>query len=184
MFTYRKSEPAVTLLELMIVIVIIGIIAGFALPQFQNIVENAKIREAKSALRIIRGAEKIYKAKSITGTYVGVHIDSGTHPPFDNCPQTGGPCTKDDAWDILNIGIDDTNDWSYGANMRTPFDCNAPDGLWGVGDDNVTVVPWARRERGPNAGDVLHIQMTNGDFVPATGLAINVGVGLDCNQQR
>ena len=184
MLTRRNLRSAFTLLELLIVVMIIGFIAGMVMPQFQAMVEEAKIREAKSVLTAIRGAEKIMKAKINKGTYVGVHIDPGTHPGQDNCPAVGGPCTKADAWDMLSISVDDSSDWSYGANVRNPNDCNDPDGLWGTSDNNQTVIPWARRERGSNAGQVVHIQMTTGDFVPDTGLDADLSVGLDCTQQR
>ena len=64
MLTRHNLRSAFTLLELMIVVIIIGLIAGMAMPQFHKMIEEAKIREAKSILRAIRGAEKIFKAET------------------------------------------------------------------------------------------------------------------------
>ena len=51
-----------TLVELIIVIIIIGILASIAIPQYMNAVERARIGKAKSALGMIIKAEKMYIA--------------------------------------------------------------------------------------------------------------------------
>ena len=50
-----------TLIELCVVLVIIGILLTFALPQFAATKEHLLDKEAKSTLALIRAAEKIYK---------------------------------------------------------------------------------------------------------------------------
>jgi prepilin-type N-terminal cleavage/methylation domain-containing protein len=57
---------AFTLIELMIVVVIIGILAGIAIPNFTNMVEKAKAEQAATYLRVIRTGEKIYWANNST----------------------------------------------------------------------------------------------------------------------
>jgi prepilin-type N-terminal cleavage/methylation domain-containing protein len=49
-----------TLLELIVVIVIVGILATFALPQFAVTKERALDKEAIANLKLIQAAEKIY----------------------------------------------------------------------------------------------------------------------------
>ncbi len=165
----------------MIVVIIIGLIAGMAMPQFHKMIEEAKIREAKSILRAIRGAEKIFKAETtINGTYVGVDIDPSGYPQ-GNCD--GAACVDKRAnWALLNIDVSDSADWRYGAAIEPPNGCNAPPGDWGTNNNNLMVVPWAQRQRGVNIGEVLHIQMASGDFIPATGL--DTSITVDCTQQR
>ncbi len=46
-----------TLLELIIVIIIIGILMGIALPKFMNVVEKARTAEGRSILGAIRSAQ-------------------------------------------------------------------------------------------------------------------------------
>lgn len=49
-----------TLLEILIVVVIVGILASLAIPQYQKSVEKAKGSEAIANLNILRGAELRY----------------------------------------------------------------------------------------------------------------------------
>ena len=51
-----------TLIELLIVVIIIGVLATIAVPQFTNAVERGKIAKAKTGLGLIATAEKLYRA--------------------------------------------------------------------------------------------------------------------------
>ena len=50
-----------TLMELILVIIIIGVIAAIALPQFTVHKESALDKEAETSLKLIATAEKIYR---------------------------------------------------------------------------------------------------------------------------
>ncbi|MDO8580390.1 MAG: prepilin-type N-terminal cleavage/methylation domain-containing protein [Candidatus Omnitrophota bacterium] len=52
-----------TLLELIVVLIIITIIAGFAIPSYQKSTQKGREREAYLKLLTIHGASEIYKAK-------------------------------------------------------------------------------------------------------------------------
>ncbi len=58
-----------TLIELLVVVLIIGILAAIALPQYQKAVERAKITEAAIHLRAIANANQMYYMS--TGQYAG-----------------------------------------------------------------------------------------------------------------
>lgn len=67
-----KIEPSLrflgfTLIELLIVLVIVGILVSFAVPQFAVTKERALDREAKATLGLMRAAERIYKMEE--GSY-------------------------------------------------------------------------------------------------------------------
>lgn len=56
-----RDNRGFTLLELIIVILVIGILASLALPNFGKSKEVALGKEAKANLQLIQAAEKIYK---------------------------------------------------------------------------------------------------------------------------
>lgn len=55
-----KTKRGFTLLEILIVVVIIGILAGLAIPKFARTIEAAKGKEALVNLETIRTAERMY----------------------------------------------------------------------------------------------------------------------------
>lgn len=58
----RQSPfKAVTLTELLIIVVIIAILAGMAIPRFTKSMEDAREREAKTTLELIYNSQKIYR---------------------------------------------------------------------------------------------------------------------------
>jgi len=58
-----------TLVELIIVVIIIGVLITFALPQYMNAVERAKIGKARNAAGMIIKAEKMYAAAASDSAY-------------------------------------------------------------------------------------------------------------------
>ena len=56
----RKPQTGFTLIEIIIVIVIIGILAGIALPRYGKMTEHSRIPEALTILSSIQKAEKRY----------------------------------------------------------------------------------------------------------------------------
>ena len=53
------SRKSFTLLELMLVVVIVGIIATFAIPGYLGVRQRAEQRQASTQLRLIQTAEKV-----------------------------------------------------------------------------------------------------------------------------
>jgi len=54
------ENPGFTLIELLVVVLIIGILASIAIPQYFKVVEKGKLVEAKSIIATLRSSEQRY----------------------------------------------------------------------------------------------------------------------------
>jgi prepilin-type N-terminal cleavage/methylation domain-containing protein len=86
----KNTRNAFTLMELLVVVVILGIIAAFGIPNYNRSQEKADEREAVSNLRIIAQALEMLK------------IRDGEYPNLD-MPEFG------DINSVLNLGIIEQN---------------------------------------------------------------------------
>ena len=102
-----EKQRGFTLLELMMVVIIIGILASMALPQFVRTTERARAAEAYVLVGSIRGAEIRLRAQDVNGFYgalgaldvtvgasnnwgVPVITGAGTAAGFVTVARTGG----------------------------------------------------------------------------------------------
>lgn len=78
-WTIVKKEFGFTLAEILVVITILGIMAGLAMPTYFSTVEQARSNEARINLQIIRAGQKIYALNNINRDY----WDPGVNPPVN-----------------------------------------------------------------------------------------------------
>ncbi len=73
-----KKQTGFTLIELMIVVVIIGIIAGFAIPSYQNNVEATSRKTAMNELLSVMAAQEDYSVNnaSYAGTLAALNLSN------------------------------------------------------------------------------------------------------------
>jgi len=94
----RVQPKSLTLLELIIVIVLIGIVVVFAAPHFYGAQRKARDSQAKAILKLIQAAEKTYRLK---------------RGGFTECADTG-QCNA-----ALNLSLSTTGDWAYSISGAT-----------------------------------------------------------------
>lgn len=111
-FTIRRGSRAFTLMEIMTVIVIIGLITAFALPNYVKAVKKADERNARANLMGIRSAVEFYRTNygtdippmgNLNNVNTVLHL-SLIDPKMTNysCTSAGNSCsaTHPDGWTL------------------------------------------------------------------------------------
>ena len=91
-----KNKKGFTLLELLVVVLIIGVLAGIALPQYKMAVTKAKVASILPLMRRFKDALTEYKLQH--GSYCKV--------------ETDGECEEDP--DGADLGVNWPSDWKNG----------------------------------------------------------------------
>jgi prepilin-type N-terminal cleavage/methylation domain-containing protein len=63
MFTKMRLQQGFTLMEIMIVVIIVGIIAGLSLPNYYTATERTRMQDAMTKLRMIHKAQEMHHVK-------------------------------------------------------------------------------------------------------------------------
>jgi prepilin-type N-terminal cleavage/methylation domain-containing protein len=77
----KRSQGGFTLIELLVVVLIIGILAAIAIPQYFKVVEKGKASEALTTFDAIRGAQERFLAA--TGNYCMAAMTPAGCPGWD-----------------------------------------------------------------------------------------------------
>ncbi len=91
-----KNKQAFTLIELLVVVLIIGILAAVALPQYQKVVEKSKATQALTLLKSVAQAQEAYHMAN--GDYASTFDELALDIPWTgnrNCwPETSTTDSK------------------------------------------------------------------------------------------
>ena len=96
-----KNRKGFTLVELAVVVVIIGVLAAFAVPRFMSSVERSKAAEAFNYLAAVQSAQERYHARQ--GTYADdlavLDIKLSSPKYFSvGTPAAGSTGDMEDSW--------------------------------------------------------------------------------------
>jgi type IV pilus assembly protein PilA len=113
-----ESRKGFTLVELAVVIVIIGVLAAFGVPQFLKSVERSKAAEAFNYLSAVRSAQERFLAKE--GVYAGATSSANLDinqvaPKYFNVGSVGEGHTQNNSpsWELVLTRKSETS--SYGG---------------------------------------------------------------------
>ena len=72
----NKTRQGFTLIELLVVVLIIGILASIAIPQYFKVVEKARVSEAMALISSVKSAQERYLARggNYTATFTQLDI--------------------------------------------------------------------------------------------------------------
>ena len=77
--TGARGRKGFTLIELLVVVLIIGILAAIAVPQYFRVVEKGRFAEATALFQAIKGSQERYLLKQ--NTYTSATSDLDVAPP-------------------------------------------------------------------------------------------------------
>ncbi len=94
-----KSEKGLTLIELLIVIVVVGVLAAIAIPMYSDYMIRARRADAKTALEQLRAAQEMFRAER--GRYAN---DGSDGDAFTLLRTTwGGPASPSGDYNITMV---------------------------------------------------------------------------------
>ena len=100
---HNRGRKGFTLVELAVVIIIIGVLAAFAVPRFLDSVERSKAAEAFNYLAAVRAAQERFQVRQ--GTYADDITDLDIQMPAPKyftvgTPAAGGSGDLEDSWTL------------------------------------------------------------------------------------
>lgn len=104
---FKKS--AFTLLQLIVVVVVLGILAGISIPQYTKLKERTFAREAKSNLKLIAAAERVYHNEN--GSYLECVCTT-----IDDCKVAATEGSIGGCNAMLKLDLN-TSNWEYHVDL-------------------------------------------------------------------
>jgi len=134
--TLKRRMSGFTLIELLVVVLVIGILAAIAVPQYFKVVEKGKFAEATHWMGSLKSVQERYLAKNglyCTGSYTACSFDTdiGTMRYFSVTSLATSGNANNPGWTI-SLTRNTPVPTVYGsykmdydrANSASPFTCN------------------------------------------------------------
>ena len=125
-----SSCPGFTLIELLIVVVVLGILAAIAIPQFTSTADEAKASSLQSNLQVLRRILEMYRFQH-NAIYPGYPFGGGSPTEEETVNQLTLVTRVDRSWAALG-----TAGFPYGPYVKRSLPDNSVNGLntWNVLD--------------------------------------------------
>ena len=140
-----KSKTGITLIELLIVVVIVGILAAIAVPMYTNYMLRARRADAKTVLEQVRASQEMWRAEKGCYAQDGVGCSGALAGTAIVKLQTtmGAPATTvgDYTWSFIVLAAN-----SFTAQAAPSTSRQTPDGVLTINQDGVKVPAdkWAK----------------------------------------
>ena len=122
-----RASAGFTLLELMVVLVILGLLAGLVGPRLFGRVDSAKVRTAETQIKMIRGALQAYRLDAGRFPTTKEGLAALNRPPPEASEFWSGPYLEDD------VPLDP---WRTAYRYRAPADTPQGFVLFSLGADS------------------------------------------------
>jgi len=97
-----QMQKGLTLLEILIVLIIIGVSSGLAIPRFHKTIQYTYLAEAQMSINVIRQAMERCRLLQGTDRFIGCYLNSypiamGSIPPYGNTLDIEDPAKSSNA---------------------------------------------------------------------------------------
>jgi prepilin-type N-terminal cleavage/methylation domain-containing protein len=141
-----KNAAGFTLTEMIVVVLLVGILAAFAVPQYMKSLENSKAEDGAALMNMVGTTNRMY-ALDHSGTYTAGNVATSCTLSTVACPAAGGLTDPCNLVSCKYLAAQDFDKKAYSVNS---FDPGTAGACLGLGSGRYTAC--AKRRSGASPG--------------------------------